>query len=136
MISNSYGTAGERGRPDLRPLTDHRGHTIVASSGDFGFTAANFPADLASVTAVGGTALPRAHNARGWSRAGLATASDHGAGGSGCSAYVAKPAWQHDPHCPGRTVADMSAVAADVPIYNKAYGGWLTVGGHQRRPRR
>src|SRR5262249_5140384 len=43
--------------------------------------------------------------------------------------YVAKPAWQHDPHCPGRTVADTSAVAQNVPIYNKVWGGWITVGG-------
>jgi subtilase family serine protease len=52
-----------------------------------------------------------------------------GASGSGCSAYVAKPAWQHDPHCPGRTVADISAVATNVPIYNADYGGWITVAG-------
>ena len=24
-------------------------------------------------------------------------------------------------------------MAADIPIYNKAWGGWLTVGRHQRR---
>ena len=40
-----------------------------------------------------------------------------------------KPAWQHSPHCPGRTVADTSAVAADIPIFNQAWGGWLTVAG-------
>ncbi len=28
-----------------------------------------------------------------------------------------------------RTVADVSAVAADVPIYNKHWGGWVTVAG-------
>jgi subtilase family serine protease len=28
-----------------------------------------------------------------------------------------------------RTVADVSAVAADVPIYNKYWGGWITVAG-------
>jgi subtilase family serine protease len=42
---------------------------------------------------------------------------------------VAKPAWQHDPHCLGRTVADVAAVAYDVPIYDQAWGGWLTVAG-------
>ncbi len=42
---------------------------------------------------------------------------------------MAKPAWQHDRHCPGRTIADVSAVANDVPIYDKLWGGWLTVGG-------
>lgn len=39
------------------------------------------------------------------------------------------PAWQHDKDCPGRTVADVSAIAWDVAIYNAAYGGWVTVGG-------
>jgi subtilase family serine protease len=52
-----------------------------------------------------------------------------GAGGSGCSAWIAKPAWQHDTHCPGRTIADISAVATDVAIFNPTFGGWLTIGG-------
>jgi subtilase family serine protease len=42
---------------------------------------------------------------------------------------VAKPAWQHDRHCPGRTIADVSAVAADIPVFNAFYGGWVTVAG-------
>ena len=50
-------------------------------------------------------------------------------GGSGCSAYVAKPSWQHDRACPGRTVADVAAVASNIPIFNKVCGGWVTVGG-------
>ena len=49
--------------------------------------------------------------------------------GSGCSAYTAKPSWQHDHACPGRTVADVAAVAWNIPIYNKIWGGWVTVGG-------
>jgi hypothetical protein len=40
---------------------------------------------------------------------------------------VAKPAWQHDSRCPGRTVADVAAVATGLPIYEKDFGGWLTV---------
>ena len=40
-----------------------------------------------------------------------------------------KPAWQHDRHCPGRTVVDVAAVAWNVPVYNKDFGGWVTVGG-------
>ena len=52
-----------------------------------------------------------------------------GAGSSGCSAYVAKPRWQHDTHCPGRTAADVSAIAWNVAVYNKDWGGWFTVGG-------
>jgi subtilase family serine protease len=42
---------------------------------------------------------------------------------------VAKPPWQHDPHCPGRTAADVAAIAWNIPIYEKVQGGWLTLGG-------
>jgi subtilase family serine protease len=42
---------------------------------------------------------------------------------------VAKPSWQHDKNCPGRTVADVSAVAWYIAIYNKDWGGWFLVGG-------
>jgi subtilase family serine protease len=42
---------------------------------------------------------------------------------------VAKPAWQHDPHCPMRTVADVSAVATNVAVYDAYWGGWLDVAG-------
>jgi subtilase family serine protease len=107
---------------------DHPGHVIVASSGDSGFTAANFPANLATVTAAGGTVLARARNARGWSER-VWNTSGVGASGSGCSAYVAKPSWQRDRHCPGRTVADVSALAWNIAVYDKAQHGWLTVGG-------
>jgi subtilase family serine protease len=127
VISNSYG-AGETGYElPYVGAYEHPGHTIVASAGDEGFTAAQFPADLSDVTAVGGTVLRRAPGTRGWDERLWDTPA--GAGGSGCSAYVAKPSWQHDPHCPMRTVADVSAVAWDVPVYDKAEGGWLTVGG-------
>ena len=42
---------------------------------------------------------------------------------------MAKPSWQHDKNCPGRTVADVSAVADNLAIYNKDWGGWVLVGG-------
>jgi subtilase family serine protease len=127
-ISNSYGIRENGQAQAYAAAYDHPGHTIVVSSGDDGFTAANFPANLASVTAAGGTELARAHNARGWSEQ-VWNTPDAGASGSGCSAYVAKPSWQRDRHCPGRTVADVSALAWNVPIYEKVQGGWLTVGG-------
>ena len=128
VISNSYGQRENGFALHDRKAYDHPGHMIVVSSGDIGFTAANFPADLASVTSVGGTRLSRARSARGWSER-VWNDSFVGAGGSGCSAYVPKPTWQHDQHCPMRTVADVSAVAANVPIYDKAWGGWVTVAG-------
>ncbi len=130
VISNSYGGQENGFAMTLAKDYDHPRHTIVVSSGDAGFGEANFPADLATVTAVGGTQLRRSGNARGWSES-VWNAHDNlgDAGASGCSAYVAKPRWQHDPRCPGRTIADVAAVATDIPIYLKNRGGWITVGG-------
>jgi hypothetical protein len=129
VISNSYGQRENGAVLPYWPAYHQRGHTIVAAAGDYGFTAAAFPADLTSVTAVGGTQLtPAPRTSRGWTERVWNTGQGE-AGGSGCSAYVRKPSWQHDRHCAGRTVADVSAVAANVPIYNQAWGGWITVGG-------
>lgn len=128
VISNSYGAREFGGTQAYSAAYDHPGHVIVASSGDAGFTAANFPANLATVVAAGGTELARARNARGWSER-VWNIKGVGASGSGCSAYVAKPFWQHDQHCPGRTVADVSALAWNIAFYEKAQGGWLTAGG-------
>jgi len=128
VISNSYGGQENGYAMTFAKDYDHPGHTIVVSAGDNGYGEANSPADLATVTAVGGTQLARSRNARGWSER-VWNQPGIGAGASGCSAYVAKPAWQHDPHCPGRTVADVSAVAANIPIYDKYWGGWITVAG-------
>ncbi|HWG61494.1 MAG TPA: hypothetical protein VG253_07250 [Streptosporangiaceae bacterium] len=109
--------------PSADPLVRH---AIVVAAGDYGYTAANFPANLATVTAAGGTQLSMAPGIRrGWAERVWNNA--YGAGGSGCSAHVAKPAWQHGADCPMRTVADVSAVAYDIPIFNKTYGGWVTV---------
>jgi hypothetical protein len=130
VISNSYGARENGIIQAFAKAYNHPGHTIVASSGDAGFTAADYPANLASVTAVGGTELARAHNRRGWAEKVWNTAP--GASGSGCSAYAAKPAWQHDPHCPGRTVADVAALAWDVTLYDSSLPGlgpWLLIGG-------
>jgi hypothetical protein len=129
VISNSYGARENGQTQTLRKDYLLPGHMVVVSSGDSGFDAANFPANLGGVTAVGGTELKRAPGPRGVTERVWDDPNEFGAGTSSCSAYVAKPAWQHDPHCPGRTVADISAVASNVPIFNKFYGGWVTVGG-------
>jgi subtilase family protein len=128
VVSNSYG--GRELGQDQQYAAAYRqpGHTIVVSSGDTGFTAASFPAALDSVVAVGGTELTAADNDRGYAES-VWTDGRHGAAGSGCSAYVAKPSWQHDPHCGMRTVADVAAAADDIAIYDSADGGWLTVAG-------
>jgi hypothetical protein len=52
------------------------------------------------------------------------------AAGSGCATLEAKPSWQHDVGCAGRTVADVSAAAADIAIYDTTgHGGWFAVEG-------
>jgi subtilase family serine protease len=129
VISNSYGIREAGYSQAFARAYHHPGHMIVAAAGDGGFDAANFPANLATVTAVGGTTLSRASNARGFTERVWDQRYAGYAGSSGCSAYVPRPAWQHSPHCAGRTIADTAAVAQDIPIYNKAWGGWLTVAG-------
>jgi hypothetical protein len=126
VISNSYGARENGFAQKFARSYHHPGHTIVVATGDYGFTAASFPANLKTVTAVGGTELHRAHNKRGWAEKAWF------AGSSGCSAYVGRPSWQRTVRhsaCPGRQVADVSAIAWNVPIYNKFWGGWITVGG-------
>jgi hypothetical protein len=128
VVSNSYGARETGQDQQYAKAYDHPGRTIVVSAGDYGYTAASFPANQQSVTAVGGTELFQAKNKRGWRE----TAWNEpfvGAGSSGCSAYIAKPGWQHDKHCTGRTIADVSAVAWNLAIYNKDWGGWGMVGG-------
>ncbi|HLK42424.1 MAG TPA: peptidase S8, partial [Thermoleophilia bacterium] len=53
---------------------------------------------------------------------------------AGCSAWIDKPAWQSDPNCPGRMVADVAADAdpqTGPAVYDTDNGapGWLVVGG-------
>jgi hypothetical protein len=123
-VSNSWG--GDE-TSDTVPWTaafKHPGVAVTASSGDAGFQQASWPASLANVIAVGGTTLTKATNARKWTETAWKGA------GSGCSAYTAKPAWQHDAHCPMRTSADVAAVAdpkTGVAVY--VQGDWAVVGG-------
>jgi subtilase family serine protease len=125
-ISNSYGGA-ESASSASDTHYDHPGIAVTASSGDNGY-GVEFPASSQYVTAVGGTSLTKASNARGWSETVWSGA------GSGCSAYVAKPSWQHDTGCANRTVADVSAVAdpnTGVAVYEtfNRRGGWQVYGG-------
>jgi subtilase family serine protease len=102
------------------------GIAVTASSGDNGY-GVEFPAAAASVIAVGGTSL-RQQSGGGW------TQTVWSGAGSGCSAYVAKPSWQHDTAgCSRRTVADVAAVAdpnTGVKVYD-SYNepGWMVFGG-------
>jgi hypothetical protein len=128
VILNGYGTLESGPIMAYRKAYDQPGHMIVAASGDDGFDIAQFPADLSTVTAVGGTQLATARNTRGFTETTWNVPTQF-ATGSGCSAFVTRPPWQHLHDCPGRTVADVAAVAADVPVYDKAWGGWITVWG-------
>jgi hypothetical protein len=135
-ISNSYGEDESNENLQLKAAYSHPGVAITASTGDSGFTIPSFPAVLRSVIAVGGTSLQRdPGSARGWTE----TAWD--GSGSGCSAWVAKPAWQTGvPDCPGRVTADVAADADPspdtalaiydtVPDFGAFEPGWLEAGG-------
>ncbi|MFC1442380.1 carboxypeptidase regulatory-like domain-containing protein [Streptacidiphilus sp. N1-10] len=140
-VSNSYGAsyssaagsgedASEAAAYD--PYYDHPGVAVVASSGDSAYGVA-YPAASQYVTAVGGTSLTKdATTGRGWAESVWKTSATEG-GGSGCSLYEAKPAWQKDTGCAKRSVADVSAVAdpaTGVAVY-QTYGGsgWAVYGG-------
>lgn len=126
-ISNSYG-GGEVGTSGYNSYYNHPGIAITASSGDAGY-GVEFPASSPQVTAVGGTSLMRAWNGRGWTETAWSGA------GSGCSIVYAKPAWQSDPLCLNRTVADVSAVAdpaTGVAVYgpiSSSTSEWMVFGG-------
>ncbi|MFC4330770.1 S8 family serine peptidase [Streptomyces andamanensis] len=148
-VSNSYGgpesdvtdnrSHGTGPDPVRAASYNHPGVPIVAAAGDAGFQLdALYPATLSTVTAVGGTTLKKSDTARGWSETAWATNYKGGAAGAGCSAHVAKPAWQHDRDCPNRTLTDISAVADPVTglaVYdsirdpNGPPAGWMKVGG-------
>ena len=128
-ISNSYGSSESATSVSYDSHYNHPGAAITVSSGDNGYGVQS-PASSGYVTAVGGTSLNTASNARGW------TESAWSGAGAGCSAYNTKPSWQGDAGCAKRTVADVSAVAdpnTGVSVYD-SYGhhnqtGWLVFGG-------
>jgi subtilase family serine protease len=144
-ISNSFGGGEAASELSADSHFNHPGIAVVASSGDSGF-GVQWPAASQYVTAVGGTTLATASNARGWTETAWSGA------GSGCSAFEPKPAWQHDTGCARRTVADVSADAdpnSGLGIYDtynncgssglcdtlielglvKGLDGWAQVGG-------
>ncbi len=141
-ISNSYGGNESSSETSLNSSYSHAGIAITASAGDSGY-GVQFPAAAPAVTAVGGTSLSRASNARGWtetvwgSSGGFLGLLGSAGTGSGCSKYEPKPSWQHDPSCAFRTVADVSAVAdpaTGVAVYDSTADssgnvGWLEFGG-------
>jgi subtilase family protein len=130
VVNNSYGAYEFTGIKKLAKHYDVDGVPMTVSSGDFGYEPANFPSSAPSVISVGGTSLRHADNDRGWRERAWRF------GGSGCSAYFAKPAWQSDAACHMRTAADVAAVGdpnTGVSVYDSfgLFGekGWFVVGG-------
>ncbi len=142
-ISNSYGEDEEYCTQECEEhealAYDQPGIPVFASAGDRGYDnegevarepkEPNFPADLPSVIAVGGTVLHKASGARGW------TEEAWRLGGSGCATLWPKPVWQRDSGCATRMDDDVAAVAAcesPVSTYSssRAFGkGWALVCG-------
>jgi subtilase family serine protease len=124
-IGNSYG-GGEFSSEEAfgQAYYAPAGIAVTASSGDGGY-GVEFPAAASSVIAVGGTSLRL--QSGGWAQ------TVWNGAGSGCSAYVSKPSWQHDSGCSRRTVADVAA-DADPNTGAKVYDsfnepGWMVFGG-------
>ncbi|MBO0827977.1 MAG: S53 family peptidase [Streptosporangiales bacterium] len=132
-ISNSYGSQVDASDADYGRYYKHPGIAVTASTGDSGYMGGSYPASSSYVTAVGGTSLSKASNARGWSESAWSGA------GSGCSLYnAAIPAASgFDTGCGSkRGMADVSAVAdpnTGVAVYDstpyQGQSGWFTVGG-------
>ncbi|MDX6354690.1 MAG: hypothetical protein QOF98_1593, partial [Streptomyces sp.] len=133
-VSNSYG--GSESSSDTSydsSYFNHPGVAITVSSGDEGY-GAEYPAASQYVTAVGGTSLSRSTStSRGWTESVWGTSAGGEGGGSGCSAYDAKPTWQTDASCTKRTIADVSAVAdpaTGLAVYDSYQTtGWQVYGG-------
>ncbi len=126
-VSNSYGADEFSGAQNYDSHFNKPGVAFTVSSGDNGY-GVQYPASSRYVTAVGGTNLKV-------DSSGNRTETVWSGAGSGCSAYVTKPAWQTDTGCAKRTVADVSAVAdpntglAIYDSYGSTGGNWMVFGG-------
>jgi hypothetical protein len=128
-ISNSWGGHEYWSETNDEAFFHHPGVAIVAATGDSGY-GPQFPASSRYVTAVGGTTLSLTSNG------GYLGETAWSGAGSGCSAYISKPAWQTDNGCGRRSLADVSAdanpntgaaVFDSVPYSGQT--GWFQVGG-------
>ncbi len=129
-ISNSYG-GGDSSDASYGSYYNHPGIAVTASTGDNGYQGASYPASSGYVTAVGGTSLTAASNARGWSE------SVWSGAGSGCSTSNKAPVGQSSSvtGCNGRAMADVAAVAdpnTGLAVYaptTKTSSSWAQYGG-------
>ncbi len=130
QISMSLGSAGASEPPGPWAFP---GISSLAATGDSGYDGPgkiDFPAGDPGVTAVGGTDLTAAGNARGFAESAWEKA------GSGCNPAITIPSYQAGTGaCMGRSAADVSAVAggADLDVYDstpfRGSSGWIVVGG-------
>jgi hypothetical protein len=139
-VSNSWAECEYPGETADDTHFNHPGVAITAASGDWryndqglGCNVPSYPATSKYVTAVGGTSLTHASNARGWTETVWDNPAAGKGTGSGCSAYEPKPSWQTDTGCAHRTDNDVAAVAnpnTGVAIYDTySLGGWAEFGG-------
>ena len=105
-ISNSYG-GSDAADSTYGKYYNFPGIAVTASAGDNGYQGASYPASSSYVTAVGGTSLVAAANARGWSE------TVWSGTGSGCSSLnAALPAASADnTGCAGRAMNDVAAAS-------------------------
>ena len=127
VISNSYGVPEASDNVQYDSHFNHPGVAIVASAGDKGY-GVMFPASSEYVISVGGTSLYQ-------SQGGISEVA-WPLTNSGCSAYIRKPNFQHDPFCKNRTMNDLAVVAdpsTGMAVYDSIIsatsGGWTVVGG-------
>jgi subtilase family serine protease len=129
-ISNSYG-GGDAPDTTYGSYYNHPGIAVTASTGDNGYQGGSYPASSSYVTAVGGTSLTAASNARGWSETVWSGA------GSGCSTYntALAAAAPFGTGCAKRAMADVSAVAdpqTGLAVYaptTRSNSSWAQYGG-------
>jgi hypothetical protein len=135
QISNSW--SGNSATPIPGTYT-FPGVAVVAATGDSGYDGPGsdaYPAALPGVTAAGGTTLTpstsAAPSARGFSESAWSLSGGWGPG-SGCDLREAKPSYQTDTGCTGRSYSDVSADAdpsTGLIVYDAGNGGWLLAGG-------
>ncbi|GAB4012427.1 S53 family peptidase [Nocardioides ultimimeridianus] len=130
-ISNSYG-GGDAADSTYGTYYNHPGIAVTASTGDNGYQGGSYPASSSYVTAVGGTSLAPASNARGW------TETVWSGAGSGCSTYntALSAASSYNTGCAKRAMADVAAAAdpgqGGMAVYyptSKTASTWAQVGG-------
>ena len=128
-VSNSYGAPEFVGERAYDKYYDHPGVAVTVAGGDFGY-GVRYPTASQYVISVGGTNLVRdPRTPRGWAESAWTR------GGSGCSAYEPRPAWQQDvtTGCANRAITDVSADAdpsSGLAVYDTfRFHGWLQVGG-------